>query len=179
MQLPNLVIVGPTCAGKTTLAKHLQDKYGYERIITVTDRPMRDNEIEGIDYQFILPEEFEQKKMYGEFVEYKEYNAVFGTCHYGSYFEDYFFYTMGLIPWVAVLTPDAIPALKPYFEFKVIFLDADNSLIYARALRRGDDWDEISRRIQTDRDLFNAFYYSKQWDYFMTNLLINEDKSDE
>jgi len=69
-----LIIVGASGSGKTTVAKMLEEK-GVKRLITTTTRPMRESEVDGVDYHFIKEEEIPNK----EFVERVVYNGY----HYG------------------------------------------------------------------------------------------------
>jgi len=56
----NLIIVtGPSCSGKTTLVGKLQ---GITRVVSTTTRPIREGEVNGVDYHFVTAEEFEKLK---------------------------------------------------------------------------------------------------------------------
>lgn len=75
------VILAPTGAGKTTVAREiLKQLPQLARIITVTTRPPRPNERDGIDYHFISEKEFNARKKDGAFIE----TTSFGGAHYGS-----------------------------------------------------------------------------------------------
>lgn len=51
--MPKLILlVGPTCSGKTTLEKMLND-LGIPSVISYTTRAKRTGEIEGVDYYFV------------------------------------------------------------------------------------------------------------------------------
>ena len=78
-----LVIVGGAGSGKTTVLKALERK-GYRRIVTYTTRPPRENEVDGIDYNFVTYERFCQLEQKNYFAETSEYEASFGKCKYGS-----------------------------------------------------------------------------------------------
>ena len=41
------ILVGPMCGGKSTLQKTMIERDGYTKIITETDRPIREGEIDG------------------------------------------------------------------------------------------------------------------------------------
>lgn len=83
-----IFIAGKTCSGKTRIVSELCKKFGYKKIVTYTTRPIRNKEVDGIDYHFISEEEFEKKIEEGFFAEYKVYDAEFGRCHYGVATED-------------------------------------------------------------------------------------------
>lgn len=77
-----IVISGPTCAGKGTICKELLKINNHIwRSISYTSRPMRGNEVNGVDYFFVTKEEFEDKIKNGEMLEYAQvhYNDYYGT----------------------------------------------------------------------------------------------------
>jgi guanylate kinase len=69
-----VVLVGPSAAGKTSLAraaaKHIK---GMSEPISHATRMMRPGENEGQPYHFITPEWFDNKQRHGDFVEVVEY----------------------------------------------------------------------------------------------------------
>ena len=64
-------IIGKNGAGKTYLANRL-NQLGFQRVVGYTTRPMREGEINGVDYFFITKEEFEEHIRNNEFVDYKK-----------------------------------------------------------------------------------------------------------
>lgn len=75
------VLSAPAGTGKTTLIKMLMEEFpSVVQSISFTTRPKRYNEKSGDDYIFITPEEFEQKIVDREFLEYvKLYGHYYGT----------------------------------------------------------------------------------------------------
>lgn len=59
-----VTLTGPTCSGKTTLQKKLQDE-GLSGIVSFTTRIMRQGEVEGKDYYFLSEDEYEQLSVNG------------------------------------------------------------------------------------------------------------------
>ena len=53
-----LILVGHSASGKTEIANELKRDYDMKKIITYTTRPIRVNEVNGIDYHFVTEEEF-------------------------------------------------------------------------------------------------------------------------
>ena len=76
-----VLIVGPTCVGKTTLIDALRARITNSGVIvSTTTRAIRPNEVDGVDYEFTTNEDFEKRKESGEF-----YEAVRRpTGYYGS-----------------------------------------------------------------------------------------------
>ncbi len=76
-----ILIVGPTCVGKTTLIDALRAQLPNTGIIiSTTTRAIRPNEVDGVDYEFTTNEDFLRRKEAGEFYEAVERP----TGYYGS-----------------------------------------------------------------------------------------------
>ena len=64
-----IVLIGASASGKTEAAKMLMAKYGIQKAITTTTRPMRVHEVDGRDYFFVSKEKFDQLIKEDKFVE--------------------------------------------------------------------------------------------------------------
>lgn len=77
-----MVLVAPSGAGKSTMARRLLDDFDNLRFSTsATTRPPRENETDGVEYHFLSHEEFQQKIDADEFLEWEE---VFNGNRYGT-----------------------------------------------------------------------------------------------
>ncbi len=76
-----VVISAPSGAGKTTLLKRLlQTSPSFTPSVSFTTRSSRKNEIEGVDYYFVSPEEFQKTRQEGKFVEWAQvHGQLYGT----------------------------------------------------------------------------------------------------
>lgn len=75
-----IIISGTTCAGKGTVIKKLLERHNDLLLSTsYTSRPMRENDVDGVDYYFVSKEEFEKKIENDDFLEY-------AVVHYGQYY---------------------------------------------------------------------------------------------
>ena len=163
-----LILTGPTCSGKTTVAKILEQKYDFSRLVTYTTRPKREGESEGIDYYFVSEEEFKRGIENNEFVEYREYNALFGHVYYGSKIDRY---CLEEGKYVIVLDPSGARKVKERYsgtdaQFYIIYLDVPEYTCYQRSLERGDDTKETLRRLKDDEiHQFISFRQDKIPDY--------------
>lgn len=148
-----VVLLGKTCSGKTTIAKELEMKHGFHRIITTTSRHMRKGEKQDVDYHFITEEEFLKRIKENYFIEYKSYNTPSGTWYYGttreslSDLEDNKNY-------VIVLTPDGYRNID--VPCKSIYVYANNSTIINRLKKRKDKKDSPQRRLEHDNEDFRG-----------------------
>ncbi len=74
-----VVLSSPSGAGKTTLTKKIQQKYSSFKIsVSHTTRKPRSNEVDGVDYNFISEEKFQELINNGAFYEYA---TIFGNFY--------------------------------------------------------------------------------------------------
>ena len=65
-----VILSSPSGVGKTTLTKKIQQKYQSFKIsVSHTTRSPRSNEVDGVDYNFVNMEKFEELIKKGEFYE--------------------------------------------------------------------------------------------------------------
>ena len=143
-----IVITGPTCSGKTTLAHKFED-LGYIRMRTYTTRPPRDGEVDGVDYHFVDDHRFSHLKDTGYFDDVTEYQTIRGNWRYGLPN----MYKMVTADTVMVLNAEG--AMKMLNKAFVIFLDPSEHTLRERHSFRGmiDD-EEFNRRLAADKPKF-------------------------
>ncbi len=78
-----IIFSAPSGAGKTTIVRHLLEKFSdkIEFSISASTREPRGEEIDGKDYYFISKEEFLHKIAKQEFIEFEE---VYSGTYYGT-----------------------------------------------------------------------------------------------
>ena len=77
-----VVLAGPTAVGKGTVAEHIRAEYPQVWIsVSVTTRPPRPGEIDGLHYHFVDDETFERMARDGELLEWA---VVHGRAKYGT-----------------------------------------------------------------------------------------------
>lgn len=77
-----IVLSGPSGVGKGTVRKAIFEEEGidFQYSISATTRQPRVGEVDGEDYFFVSREEFEQKIVNGDMLEYAQYvNNYYGT----------------------------------------------------------------------------------------------------
>jgi guanylate kinase len=68
------VITGPSGVGKGTLIRGLMERLPeLELSVSATTRGPRPGEVDGVDYHFLTPEEFDRRIDQGDFVEHADY----------------------------------------------------------------------------------------------------------
>ena len=138
------------------MVKKLVEK-GYSRIVRYTTRPKRKGEKQDITYHFISDEEFNQKIDGGFFAEYQSYNTEFGVWYYGTSFEDL---KNANDKSVTILEPQSYRDIKDELSDKnitCIYLYANNYTIKKRLEHRGDNPNEVIRRMESDNEDFKGF----------------------
>jgi guanylate kinase len=77
-----IIISAPSGSGKTTIIKHLlENGFSLEFSVSATSRGIRKGEKEGVAYYFLSVEEFKNKIINNEFLEYEE---VYKDTFYGT-----------------------------------------------------------------------------------------------
>lgn len=146
-----VIVSGPSGAGKSSVLKALLDRCALPLMMSVsaTTRAPRPNEVDGVDYFFLSPEEFQSRQNAGEFLESKE---VFGRGHWYGTLRDPVTTGLNAGKWVVLeidvegartvveQTPDAV----------TIFLHPGSTEELERRLRdRGTDSERaIQRRLE-------------------------------
>ena len=144
-----IVLVGKTASGKTTVANELCKHHGYKRIITYTTRPMRENEVQDVDYHFISDEQFNKMVENNEFTEYKRYNTAHGVWSYGSVVTSE--QELSDDCYVIILTPQGLKDLsKKISRYIAFYLNVDFKTQLERLKKRGDEEQQIIKRLKND-----------------------------
>lgn len=155
----NIIFVGKSAAGKTTIANYLSEKYGYTKAVTSTTRDMRPGEKNNIDYHFLTREEFDNDIKNDKFIEWTEYRG----WKYGTPISE-----LDESQKIFVLNPRGLMAFRrkniQCVAF-LIFVDDGERII--RQVKRGDDIKEIERRYETDKQDF--YRIEKNVDFIISN----------
>ena len=143
-----LILVGPSASGKTEVVRKLISEHGMKKLVTYTSRSMRVGEINHVDYHFLERADFEEKIKEGFFLEYVEYNGnYYGTSYEGLDADK-----------VVILEPSG---LKHYIReakelIKICYITCDKEIRKERMIKRGDDMENIKKRLISDDVIFNS-----------------------
>jgi guanylate kinase len=156
-----LCIIGDSCAGKTSIEKELC-KRGYNRIISYTTRPIRNGEIQDMDYHFISELQFFEMLLDGKLSESTTYNS----WNYGIATEDC------IDDAICVIEPVGFRELKHKKNLNItsFYIKVPERERVIRMMKRGDNVMESFRRIISDQGSFNGI--EREVDY-----VINNDRS--
>ena len=169
-----LILVGKMGSGKDTIKNELI-KLGMKNCCTYTTRPKRLGELDGRTYHFITDEEFETKKKDKFFVSTSTYHTAFGTWKYGTQVSELLKTSNSIV----ILNPTEIKQIKENTlldelmnkNIKICYLIAGSKSIWERLSKRGDDPDEVKRRMERDQEDFKNI--SEYVDFSIRNEDIN------
>jgi guanylate kinase len=161
-----IVIIGKAASGKSSASDSLAEELNIKKIVTYTTRPVRDGEVDGVDYNFITYEQFKS----GNFACKEEYTVIpNGPQGYGVNLDDF---EPGK-NYIIVLTPSGFHEMKQLFGERIFgiyimapvldrwnrYLDRDyiNSTIMVEAGRRfkADEKDFYELEYQVDGIIIN------------------------
>lgn len=163
-----IVFIGESASGKSTLQRMLiEDNPKYKKTIAYTTRPMREGEVDGVDYHFIPQSTFDKFVKCDFFVEHTKYR----DWSYGIAKEDCKDKNS-----VVVLTPAGLRALKKLnIDITSIYLYVDRRTRLINVLTRGDNIDEAYRRNLSDVGQFDGI--AKEVDYVIDNAKLHMDEN--
>lgn len=156
------ILAGKSASGKDTLLKQIVDCTDAEPIISNTTRPMRPNEIDGVEYDFMDKAEFDTY----EYIEQREYqtlvNGIEDTWYYGTPVENFDFNSDKT--YVGILDLQGYCKLYEYIithgiqaNLRLFYVWADEKTRTERAKQRlGFDETEWNRRLQDDNLKFQS-----------------------
>jgi guanylate kinase len=152
MQGPLIIVSGPSGVGKSTLVGRLLADGGLplRRAVTVTTRPPRPGERDGVDYYFRSPEWFEKEVQAGAFLEWAEVHGQrYGTLR--AEVDDARNRGIGAILVIDVQGAEQVRRQRP--DALSIFLTLPRWELYEARIRgRGaEDAAAIARRLETAR----------------------------
>ena len=164
-----VVISGPSGVGKTTIVHRVKDAFDAVFSVSATTRPKSESEVDGKDYFFISPEEFEAKVQLHEFLEHAE---VFGCHRYGTLRE----------PVATVLASGNIMLLDIDVQggmqihdnmpesIRIFILPPSEDELLRRLESRGrEDEDSMQRRFREAKSEIKLAGESGAYQYFVTN----------
>lgn len=186
-----IAIIGTTASGKDTVVRELLRRNNkLKKIVSVTNRPMRQGEIRCKDYNFVTDKEMKALINENKLIERRDYKTKNGVWTYGTEkssidinsdnvyihildwngFEtliDYVWYCLGGAEGRQINLDDYI---------KGYYIDADVDIRLERYRKRNSDTYEMCRRILADKEQIEDIYDDLYKDDI--NKLKNNNKVD-
>ena len=153
-----VVLLGPSCSGKSTFQKELVENEGYHAVRTATTRPKRMGE-DSSSYYFLKDQAFSEWEVRGDLLCIE----TFRGWRYGVP-RDELVRSASKTNRVVILTPGGVMELLAKHTdlvvgdaLSVLYLGVDGATGEARAYSRGDDRREYLRRMAADSIDFRHF----------------------
>src|SRR5215212_894882 len=162
------VITGPSGVGKGTLIRELlKEVPDLELSVSATTRAPRQGEIDGRDYHFLTPEQFEQRKGEGDFLEFATYSGNrYGTLR--SEVERRLSAGHSVVLEIEVQGAQQVRAAMPD-SIQIFIAPPDPAVLRERLLSRGTDSAEaIDSRLEVAKQELAA-----QGDF--AHLVVNDE----
>lgn len=166
-----IAVSSPSGGGKTSVVKKLlKDFPDIVFSISVTTRPKRSNEVNGVDYFFVSDKEFEQRIKNNEFIEWERfYDYYYGTLK--SFVEDNI--NMGKSVLFEVDVKGALSLKKIYPDSILIFIDPPSfdELIVRLKNRKTENDSDLQKRIDRAK---MELSFKQDFDYIFVNDELNK-----
>lgn len=154
-----IIFTGYTAAGKTTYEDlFLNGNPQVKKLVTITTRPKRKKEKDGVDYYFMNDNQFELLKLAGDIISPREYKTIEDgketVWKYGIKKEKI---TNDEI-YTTILDPNGVLDLLEYTgkkNVKIVYLYSSDQELFRRAAFRGDEAQEFVRRLASDKEEFS------------------------
>lgn len=158
------VLVGKTYSGKSHLLKEIEQKGLGHSVILNTTRPMRDGEVDGMDYYFD-----EKDELFKKVNEEKCILTSYSVFENGK--KNKWYYALFLNEILTTDKPTVIIdvdklnilinwGVEYYFNVKIVYVDTPLDTIQYRiqtSSRNREDFDETTRRLEDDNRKFKQF----------------------
>lgn len=170
-----IIFSAPSGSGKTTLVKHCLEKFPQLSFsISCTTRDLRGNEIHGVDYHFISPDEFRKQIAADLFVEFEE---VYTDKYYGTLKSEVErIWNSGKVVIFDVDVKGGI-SLKKYFGEKalsIFIMPPSVAELELRLIARGtDDLETIKMRVAKAAEEIS---FKEEFDEIIVNNILDEAK---
>ncbi len=149
-------LMGKSASGKDTIYKQIKERMPeLKTIVIYTTRPIREGEMEGVEYHFVDDNKLQEFQRAGKVIELREYNTVHGVWKYFTV-DDGQFDTED--NYIAIGTLESYKGMRERLgEDKLvpIYIEVDDGVRLERALSRErkqkePKYEELCRRFLAD-----------------------------
>lgn len=168
-----LIFSAPSGAGKSTVVKHLMDKYSFLGFsVSATSRKPRGQEQHGREYYFLSADEFTQRINSGDFIEYEE---VYTGLFYGTLKSEVErLSAMGKIVVFDIDVKGGINLKRIYGDdaLSVFIMPPSTDALRERLVSRGTETPEsVERRVAKANEEIG---FSNQFDHIIINDVLDK-----
>lgn len=176
-------IIGKSSTGKDTIYKRLlqREDLKLKKVVPYTTRPIREHEVEGVEYHFVNERKRRALEAEGKIIEGRSYETVYGRWDYFTVDDGQIDLSTG--DYLIIGTLEAYGMLKDYYknsQIVPIYIEVEDGVRLERALHREKKqippkYEEMCRRFLADcRD----FSPARLAEYGVTNIFHNEGEVD-
>lgn len=176
-------IIGKSSSGKDTIYKRLLRETSLKPIVPYTTRPMREGEMEGVNYFFVSS--VEEMKSRGKIIESRSYNTKLGVWTYATVDDGQI--DLSTNSYLTIGTISSYCKIKDYLKDVLpIYIEVYDGIRLERALSRErlektPKYAEMCRRYLADEEDFSkekleVLNLEKVFKNIDLNLCINEIK---
>lgn len=159
------VLVGKSCGGKDSLMSILLDKINQQtlpikKLPSCTTRPKREDETDGVEYNFKTMRDFDKSYRQGEIVEYNVYRIdnLRQTWVYYTLKSDIDLENSSMLK---VVNPVGLAHLRQQYKGSIVvfYITCDDEIRKQRYLSRGALADSVEDRFKRDEEDFKYLKY--------------------
>jgi len=157
------IVMGKSATGKDTIYKKLleEEDLKLRTAVMYTTRPIRNSEIEGVEYHFVDEETLFELQRQHKIIEHRAYETIHGTWHYFTVNDGQI--NLEEADYLMIGTLETFTQIKAYFrEDRVvpIYLEVEDEERLMRAMKREKKQEqpkyaEMCRRFLADEEDFS------------------------
>ena len=155
-------LMGKSASGKDTIYKKIKEQMSeLKTIVIYTTRPIREGEMEGVEYHFVNDDKLQEFQKAGKVIELREYNTVHGVWKYFTADDGQFDAEDN---YIAIGTLESYKGMREHLgeeRLVPIYIEVDDGVRLERALQRErkqaePKYEEMCRRFLADAADFSV-----------------------
>lgn len=172
-----IIFTGKSGAGKDTAKEYVMRNYDVNFVVSSTTRPIRSNEKEGTDYNYITNSEFITAIYNNEFLEYRKYDTEFGVWYYGTPLKAFDITKSYVVIKDLYGAIELKKQLSEHFDVHIVYLNRPTSVRKYGAMLRDTNFseEEWNRRLDKDELDFDMDMVTEYCTHRVSNAFDTED----
>ena len=156
-------IIGKSSTGKDTIFKCLLENksLNLENVVSYTTRPIREHEVDGVEYHFVDEKKRDELDKAGRIIELRRYNTCYGPWDYFTVDDKSL--DIESKDYLIIGTLESYEKIRDYYGkslVRPIYIEVEDGLRLQRALNREKKqkhpkYNEMCRRFLTDDEDFS------------------------
>lgn len=157
------IIMGKSATGKDTVFKMLMEtkELKLKTCVTYTTRPIRNNELNGVEYFFVDEEELSRLQAENKIIEQRSYNTMHGIWHYFTVNDGQI--KLEEADYLMLGTLESFRQIREYYgrdRVIALYLEVEDGIRLMRAVQREQKqkqpkYSEVCRRFLADEEDFS------------------------